>query len=128
MIPRIIAYYCLLFAFTAHAQEPFASKLKFSQNQPVIFEKFTIIYIDKRENGFYPNTTRRLAPFLDFRLETGGKTITLSYSAGTGDIGPVFFAAGDDCFKLELDMAEGIGRLADDEMVVTPAAEGCKTP
>jgi hypothetical protein len=43
----------------------------------------------------------------------------ISWSSGTGDIGPTIFHVGNEQFWLELKRSDKLGKLKDDELVVS---------
>jgi hypothetical protein len=55
----------------------------------------------------------------DFKVRGKGDEQTVSWSAGTGDIGPTRFVVNGTQFQIELSRSDKLGRLRDDEMVVS---------
>lgn len=94
----------------------FGEKVAYSQNVPVKFEDFTLTYIGDRRvsSDVYP----RGFLFHDFTAKTEREEKTVSWSSGTGDIGPAVFEIGGKKYALELDISEKLGILADHELVV----------
>lgn len=60
-----------------------------------------------------------MGPIYEFQLKSEGGTQVISWSSGTGSIGPACFQIGHrKKFCLEFVISEKLGRLADDELVV----------
>ncbi len=57
--------------------------------------------------------------YYDFEVVTTGSATTVSWSSGTGAIGPRSFRAAGKCFSLELRYADNIGKLDDDQLVLS---------
>ena len=54
----------------------------------------------------------------DFRAAQGTESVNVSWSSGTGDIGPAFFTVGGVDYRLELAQSDELGRLDDNQLVV----------
>lgn len=95
----------------------YGTKVSFKQGVPLKFPDFTLTYIGERRvsSKQYPRG------FLnhDFVASTKSARITLSWSAGTGDIGPAVFTIAGKEFWLELTRSDALGRLKSDELVVS---------
>ena len=62
--------------------------------------------------------------YSDFKATAGGRAKDVSWSSGTGDVGPVFFEVGGKKFVLELSRSEAFkGWLKDDELVLWREAD-----
>lgn len=98
------------------AQRFYGDKIKFWQNQPIKFTDFSLTYIGERRvtSDNFP----RGFLYRDFKLEAGKDEQTISWSSGTGDIGPTRFTVGGQNYELELGMSDKLGKLAEDELVV----------
>jgi len=108
----------LLMIASARAAD-LGTKVTFQTNTPIQFAAFAITYIGERHvsSDKYP----RGFDYHDFRV-TNGKTVqAISWSAGTGDIGPVLFEVQGERYALELKRAAKLGRLKDNELVVSRA-------
>lgn len=55
----------------------------------------------------------------DFKFRGKGDEQTVSWSAGTGDIGPTRFRVNGTDFQIELSRSDELGPLREDEMVVS---------
>ena len=108
----------LLMIASARAAD-LGTKVAFQANTPIQFATFAITYIGERHVSSYKYP--RGFDYHDFRV-TSGKTVqTISWSAGTGDIGPVLFEVQGERYALELKRADKLGRLKDNELVVSRA-------
>jgi hypothetical protein len=58
----------------------------------------------------------------DFSVVTTSDTSTISWSAGTGDIGPTPFTVGSERYFLELERSDTLGALPDNSLVVRRSA------
>lgn len=103
----------------ATPSEPYNAKVTFAEGTPVPFKDFTVTYVGKRH--VVPKQYPRGWWIYDFKIEAGGKEQKVSWSAGTGDIAPARFEVGGRTFQLELSMADKIGQLKENQMVVSPA-------
>ena len=80
------------------------------------YPDFTLTYIGERRvssdvfaNGFLNH---------DFSVSTTSDTNTISWSAGTGDIGPTAFVVGSERYLLELERSDTLGDLPENSLVV----------
>lgn len=100
---------------------PYGSKVVFREGSPLAFADFDLTFLGTRRET-RPEYPRGFL-YLDFRASRGGSSASVSWSAGTGDVGPAPFAFGGKRFLLELKRSERAGALKDDELVVSPAPE-----
>jgi hypothetical protein len=93
----------------------YGDKVKFSKGTRIVFPDFVLEYIGQHRESSekYP----RGFLFYDFFASTNGGGKRVSWSGGTGDIGPVGFALNDKRFSLELKRSDKLGPLKDDELV-----------
>lgn len=91
-------------------------KVSFQKNAEVHFPDFVLTYTGERcvATERYP----RGFLFHDFRVVSSQGTQTVSWSSGTGDIGPVAFEVNGVRFTLELQDAKQLGRLKPAELVI----------
>jgi hypothetical protein len=66
--------------------------------------------------------------FYDFKVYQGNQAQLISWSAGTGDIGPTLFDLDGNRFALELVMSDELGVLDADELVLWRESEPTSTP
>lgn len=94
----------------------YGAKVKFAQGRTLHFADFDLTCTGTRHESSakFP----RGFTFEDFKLSHAGESKTISWSAGTGDIGPVEFSFAGQKFTLELRMSDKLGRLGGDELVV----------
>jgi hypothetical protein len=92
-------------------------KMVYKKDVAVPFAGFTLTFVGERRV-----MTEKFPPgmkFYDFKLSSAQGTQTVSWTSGTGDIGPVLFRVGNAQYGLELRRSDKLGKLKDDEMVVT---------
>ena len=99
----------LIMALAACRSGPlgYGVKVTFKQGQPLQFPDFSLTYLGQRHVDsptFKPGFT-----YLDFKLQQGALEQTVSWSSGTGDIGPALFEFNGRQFSLELSYAEEFG-------------------
>jgi hypothetical protein len=125
--PCLLALLVLLLAFFATAEsctaqkagtlQAYEAKVSFSKGVAVHYADFDLTYAGARKE------TSKAFPrgflFHDFNAVQGTKTVTVSWSSGAGDIGPAPFTIGGKQFQLELSHSDKLGRLKEDELVVS---------
>jgi len=92
-------------------------KIQYAQGQPLNFPDVTLEFVGKREtppSSDYP----RSMTFYDFKVYQGSQSQLISWSAGTGDIGPTLFELAGNTFALELAMSDELGILDENELVL----------
>lgn len=94
----------------------YGTKVKFAKGRTLSFADFDLTYTGTRRESSSPFP--RGFSFEDFQLSRAGESKTISWSAGTGDIGPVEFDFAGQKFALELRMSDRLGRLGGNELVV----------
>ena len=94
----------------------YGARVKYEVAKKIEFPDFTIEYVgERRKSGpVYPR------PFLyyDFKVSQGTTEKMVSWTAGTGDIGPMDFEVGGKHYQLELRHSDKLGKLKDDELVI----------
>ena len=97
----------------------YGAKITFRKAAPVAFPDFVLTYIGERKvaSEKFP----RGFLYHDFRVATAQGTQTVSWSLGTGDIGPTHFKAAGKNFALELSRSDKLGRLREGEVVISRA-------
>jgi hypothetical protein len=103
--------------FAGSPTNPYGTKVSFAKARPLKFPHFTIRYVGERR-GTSPRYPRG---FLnrDFIVSAGSERIVVSWSAGTGDIGPALFTIAGKKFGLELVQSDSLGKLKPNELVIT---------
>ena len=92
-------------------------KVQYAQGQPLNFPDVTLEFVGKRESpgsSVYP----RSMVYYDFKAYQGSRAQLVSWTAGTGDIGPALFELAGNRYALELAMSDKLGPLAEDELVL----------
>lgn len=103
----------------------YGEKVSYSSGKEFIFPDFTIKFVGEREekisnDWMFPQKMT----FYDFELAKGETRQKLSWSSGTGDIGPTFFTINGAEYVLELRQSDIIkGSLGDDILVIWRKAD-----
>lgn len=94
----------------------YGTRVKYATGNKIEFPNFTIEYVgERRQNSpMYP----RGFLYYDFKVSSGNTEKTISWTAGTGDIGPVAFELGGKRYHLELRRSDKLGKLNDNELVI----------
>lgn len=95
----------------------YGCKVRFDLNRTLHFPDFEVTYMGKCHvtpsqypHGWWVH---------DFKARSKGNEQTISWSAGTGDIGPSHFKVDGADFQIELSRSDKLGPLREDEMVVS---------
>ena len=126
-ITSILLLITLVACNRASTEQPrYGVKTQYTQGQPLNFPDVTLEFLGKRKapgSADYP----RGMTFYDFRVYHGSQAQLVSWTAGTGDIGPTLFELAGSRYALELAMSDKLGSLDEDELVLwreaIPAAE-----
>jgi hypothetical protein len=95
----------------------YGSKVRFGVDRTLRFPDFQVTYIGKRQ--VTPPQYPRGWWVYEFKVRGKGGEQTVSWSSGTGDIGPSRFKVDGVDFQMELSRSDKLGPLRDDEMVVS---------
>ena len=95
----------------------YRAKVSFKKGAPVTFRDFVLTYLGERR----VSSEKFARGFLvhDFQVTSLAGKQTVSWSSGTGDIGPTAFRVGRAGFQLELSRSDRLGRLQPDELVIS---------
>lgn len=91
-------------------------KIIYTQNQSLQFPDFTLEYMGERHEDspvFKPGFT-----FYDFKVKSSAGEQIVSWSSGTGDIGPAVFEVAGQPYLLERAHSDKLGWLEDNEVVI----------
>jgi hypothetical protein len=113
----------LAFTVSPRAAEPpdtatYGAKQKFSVDRTLHFPEFDLTYVGKRR--VTPPQYPRGWWTYDFKVRGKSGEQTVSWSAGTGDIGPARFKVDNAEFQIELSRSDKLGPLREGELVVSP--------
>jgi hypothetical protein len=97
---------------------PYGAKTKFSVGRTLHFPDFDLTYVGKRR--VTPAQYPRGWWIHDFKVHAKNNEQTVSWSAGTGDIGPSRFKVNGADFQIELSHSDKLGALGEDEIAVSP--------
>jgi hypothetical protein len=103
--------------YAAPAQNvSYGTRVKYSTGEKIEFPDFTIAYVGERRKSLpvYP----RGFIYYDFKISNGNTEKMISWTSGTGLIGPMQFEMGEKHYQLELRHSHQLGKLADNEVVI----------
>ena len=105
--------------YAASEKASYGRRVKYAAGKKIEFPDFTIEYVKERRESSpaYP----RGFLYYDFKVRSGNTEKTVSWTAGTGDIGPVDFEISGKHYRLELRRSDKLGRLNDNELVIWQA-------
>ena len=90
--------------------------MKYGSGKKIEFPDFMIEYVGERRQS--SPTYPRGFLYYDFKVSGGKTKKIISWTAGTGDIGPVAFEVGGKRYQLELRHSDKLGKLNDNELVI----------
>jgi len=104
----------------------YGTRVKYQAGRKIEFPDFRVEYVGERRTSLpaYP----RGFLYYDFKVRTANIKKVVSWSSGTGDIGPMEFEIGSKRFLLELRRSDKLGKLSNDELVIGPASAGQAHP
>lgn len=94
----------------------YGTRVKYAAGKKIEFPDFTIEYIGERRTTLpvYP----RGFLYYDFKVSKGNVARKVSWTSGTGLIGPMPFEIGGKHYQLELRHSNKLGNLNDNELVI----------
>jgi hypothetical protein len=94
----------------------YRTRVKYRPGEKIEFPDFTIEYVGERRKTVpvYP----RGFLYYDFKVSKGKAEKMVSWTTGTGDIGPVEFEIGGKHYQLELRHSDKLGKLNENELVI----------
>jgi hypothetical protein len=95
----------------------YGTKVKLSASGTLRYPDFELTYMGKRR--VTPPQYPRGWWIHDFKVGSKSGQQTVSWAAGTGDIGPTRFKVSGVDFQIELSHSDKLGPLREDEMVVS---------
>jgi hypothetical protein len=102
----------------ASTQQPrYGVKIQYAQGQPLSFPDITLEFVEKRESPPSTNYPRSIYSY-DFKVSQDSQSLLISWSSGTGDIGPILFELAGNRYALELAMSDKLGVLDENELVL----------
>jgi len=112
----------LLSSSSAPSSEPprYLAKVTFAKGIALHFPDFDVTYAEKRR--VTPPQYPRGWWVYDFVVRSKSGEQTVSWSAGTGDIGPARFKVGGGEFQIELAHSDKLGALGEDQLVISKVA------
>ncbi len=100
----------------AEQNASYGTNVKYRVGEKIEFPDFTVEYVGEHRKSIpvYP----RGFLYYDFKVSKGKAEKVVSWTAGTGDIGPVGFEIGGKRYRLELRHSDKLGKLNDNELVI----------
>lgn len=122
IVSALLAVHLFTLAACSHADDSsdaavYGSKVKFSAGRTLRFPNFELTYMGKHH--VTPAQYPRGWWIHDFKVREKSDEQTISWSAGTGDIGPTRFKVNGADFQIELSRSDKLGPLREDEIVVS---------
>lgn len=100
------------------SQVAYNTKVKFAKGEVLEFLDFTLEFLGTRRQESSLRVS--LGDLYDFKITANGQAQTISWSSGTGAIGPRRFKiSGEKRFQLELQISDKLGKLELDELVIS---------
>lgn len=95
----------------------YGKKVYYQDHSPKQYPDFTIKFIGERVEDS-PRANFKFT-FYDFEVAKGNEKKIVSWSSGTGDIGPLYFNVGGKEYAMEISLSEAYkGFMNDGEMVI----------
>ncbi len=95
----------------------YGAKITFAKGRSIAFRDFQLEYLGSRR--VTPPQFPRGFLVHDFIASKGSERVPVTWSAGTGDIGPAVFVISRKTFWLELARSDSLGRLKPNQLVIT---------
>ena len=102
---------------SASGGSSYGTKVRFAKDVAVAFADFDLTYLGKRHVA--SPVYKAGFTYDDFKVSRGDKRFTVSWSSGTGLLGPQPFEFDGKKFELELRHHDKLGWLKDNEVVVS---------
>jgi hypothetical protein len=104
--------------------QKYGEKVSYSSGKEIKFPDFSIKFLGKREEK-YPNEKKSELKmiFYDFEVTKGETKKKISWSSGTGDIGPTFFEIEGANYVLELSQSDILKSLGEGNFVIWKKAD-----
>ena len=115
----LLAYAAASDSHATSEKASYGTRVKYQARQKIELPDFTIEFVGERRES--SPTYPRGFLYYDFKVSSGKTEKTVSWSAGTGDIGPVEFDISGKHYQLELRHSDKLGKLKDNELVIWEA-------
>jgi len=103
-------------------QASYGTRVEYRLGQKIEFPDFIIEYFGERRQRASPYPRDLL--YYDFKIRARqGAEKTVSWTSGTGDIGPTEFEIDGKHYRLELRLSDRLGKLKENELVIWKAAD-----
>lgn len=99
-------------------QAPYGARVRYRKSATIHFPDFDLTFLGERREA----STRYPRGFLyyDFRAASPTESRTVSWTSGTGLIGPAAFEIAGKRYLLELKHSDALGHLESNELAVSP--------
>jgi hypothetical protein len=116
---------CLAGSSPSTTSAGYGSRVNFDKDKIINFPDLALTFKGTRRADVKTPEGRPIpfGPYYDFDITTKASASAVSWSSGTGAIGPSNFRTEGKCFSLELKYADNIGKLDDDELVLKIAPD-----
>jgi hypothetical protein len=94
--------------------QKYGEKVSYTSGRELKFPDFSIKFAGQREVTGAPVRMT----FYDFEVSKGETKKKISWSSGTGDIGPTFFEIGGESFVLELSQSDLLKSIGEGNLVI----------
>lgn len=95
---------------------PYSAKVPYREKEPLTFADFSLVYTGQSKAN--PPKGLHAWTIHHFTVTSKEGEQKITWSAGTGDIGPTVFQVGAQKFLLELSRSDTLGKLGEGELVV----------
>jgi hypothetical protein len=114
---------CGLSGANENKVQNYGEKVSYTDRKEIIYPDFSLKFSGTRERGFpMPDSATKMI-FYDFQVVKGDKMQTVSWSSGTGDIGPTFFYVEGVDYVLEMKQSDIKGSLGEGNIVIWKRSE-----
>lgn len=104
--------------------QKYGDKVSYEGGKVLKYPDFTVRYAGTHEKSYPTDSSAKKMVFYDFEVVKDNKKQTVSWSSGTGDIGPAFFYIGEADYVLEMKQSDVLKTsIADGNIVIWKRAD-----
>lgn len=97
----------------------YGEQISYTSGNELRFPDFSIKFLGRRDEKISKDILLPLTmTFYDFEVSKGDTAKKISWSSGTGDIGPSFFEIGGDEYVLEMSHSDVLKKIEEGRLVV----------
>ena len=124
IISSLISYLIVIFASGCNKLNNIAEYdniVKFDNDVPIKFPDFEMTYVgERKDTSIFPNGSTFTFTYNVFKLKNDIKSDSVTWTSGTGEIGPIYFEFSGSKYSIELKYWEKQKKkLDEDELVIT---------